>query len=96
MHKKILLLALVVKREFPKEIVKSPSSDALHKINRKIRQVRLLSTIDIKSEEPGLLQASKELGIPLRVVSKSEIATCAKEHSKSTFVKGENRRVGGV
>ena len=84
---KDIIIGIGCKKGISGEIVKKSIIDALHKVNRKIEDVRLLSTIDIKSEEPGLLQASKELGIPLRVVSKSEIATCVKEHSKSTFVK---------
>jgi len=84
---KDVIVGIGCKKGISGEIVKKSIIDALQKVNRKIEQVRLLSTIDIKSEEPGLLQASKELGIPLRVVSKSEIATCVKKHSKSTFVK---------
>ncbi len=84
---KDIIIGIGCKKGISAEIVKKTIIDALQKVNRKIKDVRLLSTIDIKSEEPGLLQASKGLGIPLRVVSKSEIATCAKEHSKSTFVK---------
>lgn len=77
------------------EDVKKSVLDALQRVNLKIEQVRLLSTIDIKSEEPGLLQASEELNIPLRVISTSEIAACVKEHGKSNFVK-EKMGVWGV
>lgn len=84
---KDIIIGIGCKKGISGEIVKKSIIDALQKVNRKIEDVRLLSTIDIKSEEPGLLQASRELNIPLRVVSKPEIGTCAKEHSKSTFVK---------
>lgn len=67
--------------------VKKSILDALQKANLTIEQVRLLATIDIKSGEPGLLKTSEELGIPLRIVSGAEIATCAKEYCPSNFVK---------
>ncbi|MCF6150345.1 MAG: cobalamin biosynthesis protein CbiG [Candidatus Kuenenia sp.] len=69
--------------------------DALDKVNQRIGNVRLLSTVEIKAREPGLLQASVELGIPLNVVSLPEIDTCVKEYSKSNFVK-EKIGVWGV
>ncbi|MBI2470091.1 MAG: cobalamin biosynthesis protein [Planctomycetes bacterium] len=84
---KDIIIGIGCKKGISGEIVKKSILDAIQKVNCSIEQVRLLSTIDIKSEEPGLLQASEELGIPLRVVSRPEIATCAKEHSKSNFVK---------
>jgi cobalt-precorrin 5A hydrolase len=43
----------------------------------------------------GLLSALDELGIPLRIVSRPEIDTCAKDYSKSDFVI-EKIGVGGV
>ena len=84
---KDIIIGIGCKKGISGEIVKESIIDALQRVNRKIDHVRLLSTIDIKSEEAGLLQVSEELGIPLRIVSKSEIATCAKEYSKSNFVK---------
>lgn len=84
---KDLIIGIGCKKGISGEAVKKSVHDALQRVNRKIEDVRLFSTIDIKSEEPGLLQVSQEFDIPLRVVSKSEIATCAKEHSKSYFVK---------
>ncbi len=84
---KDIIVGIGCKKGITAEVVKKSILDALHTATLSIERVRLLSTIDIKSEEPGLLQASKELNIPLRIVSISEIATCAKEYSKSNFVK---------
>lgn len=92
---KDIVIGIGCKRGISSEIVKKSLIHVLQKVNLTIEQVRLLSTIDIKSEEPGLLQASEELGIPLRVVSAFEIATCIKEYSKSNFVK-EKIGVWGV
>ncbi|MCF6159375.1 MAG: cobalamin biosynthesis protein CbiG [wastewater metagenome] len=92
---KNIIIGIGCKRGIASEVVKDSVIDALQKVNRRVEEVRLLSTIDIKSQEPGLLQASAELGIPVRVVSTSEIATCIKEHSRSNFVK-EKIGVWGV
>jgi len=84
---KDIIIGIGCKKGVSAEAVKKSVHDAIHKAGVSIDRVRLFSTIDIKSEEAGLLQASDELGIPLRVVSKSEIATCSLEYGKSNFVK---------
>src|SRR3972149_11994541 len=84
---KDIIVGIGCKKGIAGEIVKKSILDAIQKVNCGIGHVRLLSTIDIKSEEPGLLQAADDLGIPLRIVSREEIAVCAKEHGKSNFVK---------
>ncbi len=83
---KDIIVGIGCKKGVESDAVKKSVMGALQKVNLSLDRVRLFSTIDIKSGEPGLLQASQELGIPLRVVSVSEIATCAKEYSKSDFV----------
>ena len=56
---KDIIIGIGCKKGISREIVKKSIIDALQKVNRKIEEVRLLSTIDIKSEEPGLLQDIK-------------------------------------
>lgn len=93
--KKDIVVGIGCKKGVHAEAVKQSLFDALQKADLSLERVRLLSTIEIKSEEPGLLQAAEELGIPLRIVSCQEIAACAKEHSKSNFVQ-EKIGVWGV
>ncbi|HHT9130820.1 MAG TPA: cobalt-precorrin 5A hydrolase [Candidatus Brocadiaceae bacterium] len=93
-HKDIII-GIGCKKGACSEVVKQSITNALQKVNLTIERVRLLSTIKIKSKEPGLLQAAEELGIPIRIVSCQEIETCAKEYSKSNFVK-EKIGVWGV
>ncbi|MDN3513953.1 MAG: cobalamin biosynthesis protein [Candidatus Brocadia sp.] len=93
--KKDIIIGIGCKKGVSSEAVKQSILNALQRVNLMPGRIRLLSTIEIKSEEPGLLQAAGELGIPLRIVSSKEIAACAKEHSKSTFVK-EKIGVWGV
>jgi cobalt-precorrin 5A hydrolase len=92
---KDIIVGIGCKKGISSEAVKQSIFDALQRVNLGLERVRLLSTIEIKSEEPGLLQAAAELGTPLRVVSSKEIATCAKAHGKSNFVK-EKIGVWGV
>lgn len=92
---KDIIIGIGCKKGIDSEAVKDSVIDALKKVNHKIEEVRLLSTVDIKSGEQGLLQAANDLGIPLRIVSASEIATCMRECSKSNFVK-EKIGVWGV
>ncbi|KAB2831929.1 MAG: cobalamin biosynthesis protein CbiG [Candidatus Brocadia sp.] len=93
--KKDIIIGVGCKKGVNSEAVKQSIFDALQKVNLTLERVRLLSTIEIKSEEPGLLRAAEELDIPLRIVSCQEIAACAKEHGKSNFVK-EKIGVWGV
>jgi len=85
--KKDIVIGIGCKKGVHAEAVKQAVFDALQKMNLTLEQVRLLSTIEIKAEEPGLLLAAEELGLPLRIVSRQEIASCVKEHGKSNFVK---------
>ncbi len=58
-------------------------------------RVRLLATIKERAELPEVIKAAQELEIPLRVFSREEIATCAKEYTTSKFVE-EKMGIGGV
>lgn len=51
-----------------------------------LADVRLLSSADLKADEQGMLEAARELGIPLRFISSEEIRSCASEFQRSHFV----------
>lgn len=53
--------------------------------------VRLLSSADIKSNEQGLLDASRELGVPLRFISSDEIRASLLAFERSGFVNSKVR-----
>jgi len=78
----------------PGDIISAIKS-SLEKVNVDLNCVRLISTIDLKSDEPGLIEASRELNVPLRVISREEIANCLIEYTQSDFVKGKIG-IGGV
>ncbi len=51
-----------------------------------MEQVRLLASADLKADELGLLEASKQLGIPLRLISSDEIRQTRRSFARSKFV----------
>ena len=93
--RKNLIIGIGCGRNTASARIKQAVEAALNNANIPLGQVRLLSTIDLKADESGLIEASKELGIPLRIISKQEIETCAKAYKTSEFVKGRIG-VGGV
>ena len=93
--KKDIIIGIGCKRGIGSAEVKEAISNALADADLSIDRVRLAGTVDLKADEAGLLCALEELDIPLRVVSRAEIETCAKDYSKSDFVT-EKIGVGGV
>jgi len=93
--KKDIIIGIGCKRGIKSNEVKEAILNALSDADVSIDRVRLAGTVDLKADEAGLLRALEELGIPLRVVSRPEIDTCAKDYSKSDFVI-EKIGVGGV
>jgi cobalt-precorrin 5A hydrolase len=93
--KKDIILGIGCKRGIGCSEVKEAIQSALKDVDVTIDRVRLAGTVDLKANEVGLLSALEELDIPLRVVSRPEIDTCAKDYSKSDFVINKIG-VGGV
>jgi cobalt-precorrin 5A hydrolase len=60
--------------------------DCLDQNGLELTQVRLLSSADVKASEKGLLVASRELEIPLRIIASEEIKNCAAKFEHSEFV----------
>jgi len=52
-------------------------------------RVRYLATADVKRNEPGLLQAARELGLGLRIVSSERIRAAGAAFTPSEFVKAK-------
>ncbi len=93
--KKDIIIGIGCKRAVASKDVKDAIKNALIKAKVSIKRVRLAGTVDIKANESGLLKALEELDVPLRVVSRQEIDTCAKNYNKSDFVE-KKIGVGGV
>jgi len=75
--------------------IKGAVMEGLKISGQPLERVRLLATIKERAELPEVVKAAQELGIPLRVFSREEIATCAKEYTRSKFVE-EKMGIGGV
>ncbi len=93
--RKDIIIGIGCKRGVGSIEVKSAINNALKDADISIDRVRLAGTVDLKSNEPGLLHALVKLGIPLRVVSRQEIETCVKDYARSDFVE-KKIGVGGV
>ena len=61
-------------------------NNAAGKAKVTIEQIRLLASADIKKNEPGLLQASKQLGIPIRFITSDQIRNTRRNFECSQFV----------
>ena len=92
---KDIIIGIGCKRGIGSTDVKEAIHNALADADVSIDRVRLAGTVDLKANEAGLLRALEELDIPLRLVSRAEIETCAKDYSKSDFVI-DKIGVGGV
>lgn len=64
---------------------------ALKEEGREIRDVRCISTIDLKRGEPGLIEACAKLGTPLRIISSDLVKYFNGEYRRSSFV---NEKIG--
>lgn len=85
--RKDIIIGLGCKRDVSAEAIEHAILSSLKACGVPQERVRLLATIEERARVPGLLEAVHRLGIPLRVLSREEISTCAKDYSKSEFVK---------
>lgn len=51
-----------------------------------VDQIRLLASADIKADEKGLIDAARELGLPLRLIPSDEIRNSTRQFQRSDFV----------
>ena len=59
---------------------------ALAAVSADAGRVRVLASADVKADEPGLLEAARRLGVPLRLVAAEEIAASPRAFARSEFV----------
>jgi cobalt-precorrin 5A hydrolase len=62
-------------------------NDACKKINVDISMIRTIATAEIKRNEPGLVSACRNLGIPLRIIPDWQMKQCIQDTFSSDFVK---------
>lgn len=83
---KSLIIGIGCRRGTNSTAIVSAVRGVLSDANLDITEARLLASADIKSDEEGLLMASRELGVPIRFLSSDEIRDCTREFEHSAFV----------
>lgn len=93
-HKDVIV-GIGCKKDVCADDIKAAIKSALTNVNIDLDRIRLLATIDLKANENGLVEASNDLNIPLRIVSRNEIDACLLDYERSDFVK-EKIGIGAV
>ena len=76
---KTLIVGVGCRKGVASEAIVEAIHFALETAHVSINDVRFLASADIKAEEAGLLEASKQLGIPLRLIASDDIRSCTRE-----------------
>jgi cobalt-precorrin 5A hydrolase len=83
---KDLIVGIGCRRGAGAEAIVAAVRKALAMAGCELSRVRLLASAEIKADEPGLQQAARELGLPLRLIAADEIRHTAREFAHSEFV----------
>ncbi len=83
-----LVLGIGCRRGKSGEEIRAFAQRCLEEIGRSWAEVRCIASIDVKKEEPGLLQLAKEEGIPLVTFSAEELERVEGSFHESDFVRG--------
>lgn len=80
---KSLIVGIGCRRGATAETIIEAVKEALSKIKADVKDVRLLASADIKAHEEGLIEAAGRMGIPLRLISSTEIKETKKVFTRS-------------
>lgn len=83
---KNLIVGVGCRRGAPSAAIVAAVRQALALVGSDVARVRLLASADIKAHEPGLLEAARELQLPLRLISSQEISATVYAFTHSQFV----------
>lgn len=83
---KTLIVGIGCRRGTPSERIVAAIRATLAENGLTLDEVRLISSADLKKDERGLLDASHQLNIPLRLISSHELRNSAKDFQHSDFV----------
>jgi cobalt-precorrin 5A hydrolase len=86
---KDLIVGVGCRRNTPAEPIVGAVREALLQVGVDLARVRLLASADIKADEPGLLEAARQLGLPLRLITSEEIAHSVRAFQHSEFVQAK-------
>ena len=83
---KNIIVGIGCRKNMEAEKIKKVVISALSENNIHLKQVRLLASADVKSGEPGLLQAALELELPVHFIPSVTIKTFSRAFDTSEFV----------
>ena len=84
---KTIIVGVGCRRGTPAGRIVEAIRSALATANVAPAQVRLVASADIKANEAGLVEAARQLGVPLRLVSSDEIRQSDLAFTRSEFVR---------
>lgn len=84
---KNILVGVGCRRGTPAENIRQAVNTALRTSDIALDRVRYLATADIKRNEPGILEAARDMGLALRMISSERIRAAAAAFTHNEFVK---------
>ncbi|ADL12371.1 cobalt-precorrin 5A hydrolase [Acetohalobium arabaticum] len=90
-----LTVGIGCRRGVSKERIAAAVDKALAEIDSDLNQVKSLATIDLKSDEAGLVEYAEDKDLELKIISRDKIKNADLEFTTSEFVK-QTIGVGGV
>ncbi|WP_053956639.1 cobalt-precorrin 5A hydrolase [Inediibacterium massiliense] len=84
---KNIILGVGCRRGKSKEEILNAIEDSLIKLNISQKSIKHIATVDLKKDEKGLIEAAKELKIPLVIIDREEIKKVQDQFKTSEFVK---------
>jgi cobalt-precorrin 5A hydrolase len=91
-----LVVGLGCQKGCPASTLRALLDQALQAHRLDLRQVKALASIDLKREEPGLLELAAQLNLPLTCFSSTELARYAKQLSHRSQIAFERTGCYGV
>jgi cobalt-precorrin 5A hydrolase len=90
-----LVVGIGCRRGIDKERIAIAVKEGLKRIDRDLSQVKSLATIDLKSDEKGLIEYAQDKELELNIISRNQVKESDLEFTTSEFVK-KAIGVGGV
>ena len=92
---KPLVLGIGCRKNVPVERIAAAVAQALAALGRQLHEVREVATIDLKSQEPGLLSFCAANELPLRIIASADVAARGWVTTPSAWVQ-QNVGLDGV
>jgi cobalt-precorrin 5A hydrolase len=83
---KSVIVGVGCRRGTPAERIVAAIRETLANHGINLGEVRLIASAEIKADEPGLTEAARTLGLPLRFIAAAEIRTASQPFAHSAFV----------